>query len=631
MVSFYSEIHRPVLPQFTKIIGPLILISLLGLLSLAIPINELEVRAAFGFTALLSIVAYQFATSGSAPDTSYLSVIDKIFLLGYVFLGIALIVIWYATQIPEEKAGVFSKLMFKILFPSFITITSFTLLTKYQEAAEDFSPANVEQVVMEESIDTDSLYIPVFTPPNLNQFKSLWNPDIQQSRGAYDLNYICPNYPSFKLNTIRILNNGTQEVFWQLYDNISWSNGEPIGAKDIAFGFKIEPDSLLQKVEVLRSDLIKLTYKRRLFQPQQRKIPIYPHHYFSGIYSRFGADSVVKFRASIPSPGYGPYRIIAIGNERLEFQKNPYFPNNSCQFSKLIIEQRQFDTNAIAKGTIGDYLLKGSISPDVFNHLITQPPPTITIAAEESLFTGTIVQSYNSANTEESILANLISKSFKRTQMVMAFYQNPDLAKPAYWPLSRLSGLFDSTCTHCDEFEAHEIKNQLLKNGFTFNEGKLYYPSGKKVEINLCHLSFANLTQTKGALLFKSLLENLGITINLTPIEQGKDKFLMVCKSDKFSLFLETAMNEPTLMDWLDHLVIKDKLLNNLHVRYEAEIIPQLRNKLGKRMVNYGTTIAHYFIPIVEQKTRNYYKTNFSDYFILPGIPLKDFSHYSGE
>jgi Neurotransmitter-gated ion-channel transmembrane region len=68
-----------------------------------------EGRIGLGITALLTLVALQLTSSASLPDVDYLMMIDKVYLLAYLFIILALVRVvmtsWQGAD-PEAEASI---------------------------------------------------------------------------------------------------------------------------------------------------------------------------------------------------------------------------------------------------------------------------------------------------------------------------------------------------------------------------------------------------------------------------------------------------------------------------------------------------------------------------------------------
>lgn len=83
-------VTRPVVAMSIKTFVPIILIVACALLVYFVRPSYVEGRIGLGITALLTLVAIQLTATSSLPDVDYLMMLDKLFLLAYLFIIIAL-------------------------------------------------------------------------------------------------------------------------------------------------------------------------------------------------------------------------------------------------------------------------------------------------------------------------------------------------------------------------------------------------------------------------------------------------------------------------------------------------------------------------------------------------------------
>lgn len=95
-------VTRPMLAMSIKTFVPIALIVVCALLVYFVRPTYVEGRIGLGITALLTLVAIQLTATSSLPDVDYLMMIDKIFLLAYLFIIVALARV-VATSWQEEE------------------------------------------------------------------------------------------------------------------------------------------------------------------------------------------------------------------------------------------------------------------------------------------------------------------------------------------------------------------------------------------------------------------------------------------------------------------------------------------------------------------------------------------------
>jgi hypothetical protein len=79
-------VTRPVLAMSIKTLVPIALIVVCAALIFFVRPRYVEGRIGLGITALLTLVALQLTSSAALPDVDYLMMLDKVYLLAYVFI-----------------------------------------------------------------------------------------------------------------------------------------------------------------------------------------------------------------------------------------------------------------------------------------------------------------------------------------------------------------------------------------------------------------------------------------------------------------------------------------------------------------------------------------------------------------
>jgi hypothetical protein len=101
-------VTRPIMAMSVKTFVPIVLIVVCAALVFFVRPHYVEGRIGLGITALLTLVALQLTSSASLPDVDYLMMLDKIYLLAYVFIIVALARVvmtsWRGADENDEKA-----------------------------------------------------------------------------------------------------------------------------------------------------------------------------------------------------------------------------------------------------------------------------------------------------------------------------------------------------------------------------------------------------------------------------------------------------------------------------------------------------------------------------------------------
>jgi hypothetical protein len=83
-------VTRPIVAMSIKTVVPITLIVVCAALVFFVRPRYVEGRIGLGITALLTLVALQLTSSAALPDVDYLMMLDKAYLLAYVFIIVSL-------------------------------------------------------------------------------------------------------------------------------------------------------------------------------------------------------------------------------------------------------------------------------------------------------------------------------------------------------------------------------------------------------------------------------------------------------------------------------------------------------------------------------------------------------------
>lgn len=91
--SFDLPVSRPAATYSLKLLLPMLLVALTAALALSVHPKYVEGRIGIGITALLTLVALQLTSDSGLPDVNYLILLDKLYILSYVFVVATMAVI----------------------------------------------------------------------------------------------------------------------------------------------------------------------------------------------------------------------------------------------------------------------------------------------------------------------------------------------------------------------------------------------------------------------------------------------------------------------------------------------------------------------------------------------------------
>jgi len=101
-VRMEIDVVRPKLPYGIKLILPLLCVLLCAALIFFFEVKQVEVRAGIGTTALLALVALQITVVSELPDVDYLLKIDRLYLVGYCAIVLAMGSVVWSTRILQQ-------------------------------------------------------------------------------------------------------------------------------------------------------------------------------------------------------------------------------------------------------------------------------------------------------------------------------------------------------------------------------------------------------------------------------------------------------------------------------------------------------------------------------------------------
>ncbi len=127
-VTFVMPIARPWKSGVVKGILPISIILLCAGLALLVHPRYTEGRIGLVITALLTLVALQITSASDLPDTSYLMIIDQIYLLSYAFILIVLAEVVENTWRKDEAQGNWTKAIRRDRMALIISLIGFAVI-----------------------------------------------------------------------------------------------------------------------------------------------------------------------------------------------------------------------------------------------------------------------------------------------------------------------------------------------------------------------------------------------------------------------------------------------------------------------------------------------------------------------
>ena len=104
-VVFALPISRPAWTYSVKFLLPVLCVVLCAALMLVLRPSYVDARVGIGITALLTVVALQITTNDDLPNVDYLVLMDKVYILAYVYVIAGLAVVVRTTKLLEGSSA----------------------------------------------------------------------------------------------------------------------------------------------------------------------------------------------------------------------------------------------------------------------------------------------------------------------------------------------------------------------------------------------------------------------------------------------------------------------------------------------------------------------------------------------
>lgn len=102
--EFIVPIQRPAVAGVLKTFVPVLLIILCAAFSLLLDPEHVEARIGLAITALLTLVAMQFTMLSGLPEVAYLTMLDQVYLVSYLYILVVIGLVVRGTRIDEKGA-----------------------------------------------------------------------------------------------------------------------------------------------------------------------------------------------------------------------------------------------------------------------------------------------------------------------------------------------------------------------------------------------------------------------------------------------------------------------------------------------------------------------------------------------
>lgn len=102
--EFLIPVTRPAVSGILKTFVPVLLIILCAAFALLLDPEHVEARIGLAITALLTLVAMQFTMLSGLPEVAYLTLLDQVYLLSYLYILVVIAIVVRGTRVDERGA-----------------------------------------------------------------------------------------------------------------------------------------------------------------------------------------------------------------------------------------------------------------------------------------------------------------------------------------------------------------------------------------------------------------------------------------------------------------------------------------------------------------------------------------------
>lgn len=331
-VTFEVKLERPYSSYFVKFVLPLAIIILMAFLSFFLPASLMEVRGSMGVTALLSVVAFQFALGDSIPDVSYLVTADQLFISAYIIIIVVIIfgVVNFNIFKKDETLGNRLDRIAYAVLPLVTIIVGWTILADSIEEKEELTEIENHGILPAKYDSEKNKLTFLYVGVKHTNMLGIHNGLIRTGLYRYDeegnkVPHLLRGIPELTNDLVRFLPDGGMTVQWGLKPGVLWGDGCPITAEDLMFSLEAEPPDHLREVRKLDDFTIEVEYAKRYGGALQKFI-VYPKAMYEDAFEAYGTDGVWNLSKHNPPFSDGPYLTWeVVPGSHVTFIRNPYY------------------------------------------------------------------------------------------------------------------------------------------------------------------------------------------------------------------------------------------------------------------------------------------------------------------
>ena len=414
-VAFRVLMARPFTSYIIKFLLPLSIIVIVSMTVFWVEDEVLEVRASIGVTGVLSCIAFHFTQADTLPDVGYLVRADRLFLLAYLIVALALVetlvVHWFASKRPVLAHNL--DRLSRLLFPVGFLSAAFIILRPPVEVP--LTVPEIAEVSRPEHNSYDDSVMIYANGALETQLEALtWRyAGLRYGNDGLDTGeppLLLEAVPSVTNELVRFTPEGGMEVTWRLRAGLRWSDGHPMDAGDLRLTLKSLPGAEAARFVDIDGRTVRAIWPDRK-AVHLSDFRLLPEHAVADAVAA-GRESLEDALDSAETPSCGPFVFAEARDDGSGvFRPNPHFAGSPPRLAELQVcfgrSAGCYDPtklaywHAMSSGSLTDVLeANGGVRPmtayrgfrpkQYFFHLVIGGLPELATAESRRLLLGAI-------------------------------------------------------------------------------------------------------------------------------------------------------------------------------------------------------------------------------------------------
>jgi len=342
-VAYRILMKRPFASYIIKFLLPLTIIVLVSMSVFWVDEDRLDVRSSVGVTGVLSCIAFHFTQADTLPDVGYLVRADRLFLLAYTVVALALGVTFVVHRLALNNVGSAKRIdaAARVCAPLGFVVAAWVILSP-----PEAEPAAVEESVVaapaEARTSHDDVIVIARSSNSLDHEEDITyrmvggGADDAHRTGASEHAHLLERMPRVTNDLVRFLPDGGMVVTWRLRPGLLWSDGHPIDSGDLNFTLGTLPDAERAERHVVDARTVRVHWPDRA-AAHLTDFRLLPEHAVADAAGE-GVEALRKRIDSGATPGDGPFVFVRLRDDGMRiYARNANYHGRRARVSELHI------------------------------------------------------------------------------------------------------------------------------------------------------------------------------------------------------------------------------------------------------------------------------------------------------